>query len=95
MKIVIDIPDDDYEYIKLLHESLTNYQITLKLYRAVKNGTILPNDCGDLIDKQKVYSRLGEEYSDRYVDMWNSAISTCLKIVDNTQSVIPADKGEE
>jgi hypothetical protein len=38
MKVVIDIPDDDYEYIKLLHEGLTDYQTTLKLYRAVKNG---------------------------------------------------------
>ena len=43
MKIVIDIPEDDYEYIKLLHEGLTDYQTTLKLYRAVKNGKPLPN----------------------------------------------------
>ena len=47
MQIVIDIPDNDYEYIKLLHEGLTDYQTTLKLYRAIKNGTPLPkgNKC--------------------------------------------------
>lgn len=61
MKIVIDISDDDYEYIKLLHEGLTDYQTTLKLYRAVKNGKPLPKGHGRLIDADA----LGNE-----IDTW-------------------------
>ena len=38
MKLIIEIPNNDYEYIKLLQEGLTDYQTTLKIYRAVKNG---------------------------------------------------------
>ena len=54
MKIVIDIPDNDYEYIKGLNEGITDYHTTVKLYRAVRGGTVLPKGHGDLVDADKV-----------------------------------------
>lgn len=68
MKIVIDIPDDDYEYIKTLNEGYTDYQTTLMLYRAVKNGTVkIPESitikCNTEEDKQKLLSALRNEKS--------------------------------
>lgn len=41
MKLIIDIPDDVYEYIKGLNEGITDYHTTVKLYRAVRNGEVI------------------------------------------------------
>ena len=41
MKLTIEISDDDYEYIKGLNEGITDYQTTVKLYRAVRNGEVI------------------------------------------------------
>ena len=38
MELMITIPDEQYEYIKELPEDATNYQTTLLLYKAVKEG---------------------------------------------------------
>ena len=44
MKLIIDINDDAYEYISKLNEGITDYQTTLMLYEAVKNGTPIPDN---------------------------------------------------
>ena len=38
MKLVIDIPEEDYEWINT-HRSVTDYQTTKMLYKRVLNGT--------------------------------------------------------
>lgn len=41
MKIVIDIDDDRYEYIKQLGEGITDYQTTVLLYHLVRTSEVL------------------------------------------------------
>lgn len=43
MQLLIDIPEDTYNYIKRLNESFTDYQTTLILYSAVKQGKLIFN----------------------------------------------------
>ena len=49
MQIVIDIPEEAYDFIKR-----TGYH-TQSLYEAIKNGTPLPQGHGRLIDADAVY----------------------------------------
>lgn len=53
MQIVIDISDNKYKYIKGLDDEITDYQTSLMLYKAVKNGTVLPKH-GRLIDADDI-----------------------------------------
>ena len=52
MKLIIDIPEDNYEYIKRLNAGYTDYYITLRLYDAARNGTPL-DDIKAEIDEEK------------------------------------------
>lgn len=61
MQIVIEISEEDYKLIKSYGEGSTNYRISLNLYDAVKNGTILPKGHGRLIDADKL--ELDDGYS--------------------------------
>lgn len=72
MKLIIDIPDEDYEHLKLFHEGVTDYQTTLKLYRAVKNGTVLLKGQGEWIRKKDVIHSIAKQYSahNELVPIW-------------------------
>ena len=48
MQIVIDIPEEAYDFIKR-----TGYH-TQSLYEAIKNGTPLPKGHGDLVDYREM-----------------------------------------
>ena len=39
MKLIIDIPDVEYNRIKEWEDNITGYQTSLALYRAVRDGT--------------------------------------------------------
>lgn len=43
-KYVIDIPDEQYEWIKT-HKGVTDFQTTLMLYKKVMNATPLEEYC--------------------------------------------------
>ena len=62
MKVVIDISDNDYEYIKGLNEGITDYHTTVKLYRSVRGGTVLPKCHGRLYDEKVLHDYWGEKY---------------------------------
>jgi hypothetical protein len=47
MQIVIDIPEETYEYWK-------NHSHEYVLAEAIKNGIILPSGHGDLIDREEL-----------------------------------------
>ena len=49
MQIVIDIPEERFEWIKK-HKGLTDFSTTLMLYDRVRHGTPLPKGHGRLID---------------------------------------------
>ena len=66
MQIVIDIPKDDYEYLKNHNKH--------GLYSSILNGTILPQGHGRLIDAEKLESRMYHEAfeTDSDLQKWDS-----------------------
>ena len=83
MKIVIDIPDEDYNDIKdgYLCEELADIAI-----KAVQNGAVLPKGHGALIAE------------DILLDKWNNLSvrgrTEFDQVIMCTPVVIPADEGE-
>lgn len=99
MKIVIDMPDDDYEYIKLLHEGYTDYQTTLKLYHAVKNGTVLPKGHGDLIDADelktsRIMALVAEKNASQNEISFAPLVCILKEDIDNAMTIVEADRGD-
>ena len=92
MKIVIDIDERDYEFIKsvksIMKNSDTFQSIATDLFRATQEGTPY-NSSGDLISREalkevvKTTLTSGEYYPFHFI-----------KLIDNAPTVIPADKGE-
>lgn len=68
MQIVIDIPDEQYEFIKRSDKNAfaTVSSKECMLY-AIKNGTVLPKEHGDLIDINNIESIMLEDSLDRMV----------------------------
>ena len=64
MQIVIDIPKEDY--IKISNSN-PNYADDFNLYYAIKNGTVLPEKHGRLIDADALIDTLGCSDRDIYV----------------------------
>ena len=86
MKIVIDIPDEDYKDIV---DGYICQELADEMLNKVKAGTPLPKGHGDLVDATTLIPIL----------LWNDYIredvlgSDIIKIFDSAV-VIPADKGE-
>lgn len=85
MKIVIDIPEDDYDFIKDLNAVMGGRvsckTIQYNVINAIKNGTPLPKGHGRLID------------ADYKVSSDGRTIDTVCGYIAPT--IIEADKGEE
>ena len=60
MQIMIDISKNDYTGIIGSKEGTTDYQTTLRLYDAVRKGTVLSKSHGKIIDE----SAITEVYTD-------------------------------
>ena len=69
MRVVIDIDADDYAYIKVLNDGITDYHTTVKLYRAIRAGDVIPDDTGDLIDKDQFFEDFPELDVEPYMDV--------------------------
>lgn len=76
MKIVIDIPEERYEFIKGLDN--TCYDI----HTAIAQGIPLPKGHGDLIDRDKAYDVLDNA----------GLSLNCSGLLRYVSTVIPADK---
>ena len=91
MKLVIDIPEEDYKGIcHLKNEQLRMLpeEVAETLMR-IANGTPLPKGHGDLIDACQEM-RLMQSYDyDTYEDY-----ARAFDMLDNAPTVIEADKGE-
>lgn len=84
MKIVIDIDEKDYEFIKsvnfIMKNSDTFQRIAADLFRATQDGTPLPRCHGDLIDRDillqnwKVIPSRDRLIFDRYIQTLNGVI---------------------
>lgn len=60
MRLIINVPDEEYNNIKEWGDNITGYQTSLILYRAVRNG--IPLDAlknkfwhGDLVPNKDMY----------------------------------------
>lgn len=94
MKIVIDIPESDYNRIMASNE--VEY-FELK----IAQGIVLPKGHGDLIDRDKIKPLMDEHFIDtsrlHYDDLTNAehfnlGIENCLDEIDEIEPVIKADK---
>ena len=80
MKLVIDIPEEDYIFVKKqIADGITN---PLKI--CIANGTPLPKGHGDLIDKKVAYKKF---YS-------RCLAKVATEVFAEIPTIIKADKGE-
>lgn len=93
MQIVIDIPEDIYEYwrkVKSIISEYYNYKEHMrKIYAAIADGTPLPKGHGDLIDRDKLVCDSEHDfYCDDYIAYSKSQIMSA-------PAIIKAEKEEE
>lgn len=89
MKVVIDIPEEDYK--DLMNEewisALNDYQLM------IRNGKPLPKGHGDLIDRDFVVNILEREVEYAEDLARHRTLNYILDVViDGAKTVIPADK---
>ena len=103
MQILIDIPEEEYEFIiKHPEKNLMGWLDTRKaLLNAVIHGTPLPKGHGRLIDEQIISDYVNshiQELNTGYGDL-NSHTNRILRMIedyiDNMPTVIPSDKEEQ
>ena len=80
MQIVIDIPDSLYENILICWEN-----IHPKVWKILKDGTVLPKGHGRLIDEKTVYKKF----------YCQNLAKVAKEVLDDTPTVIEADKEEK
>lgn len=92
MKLIIDIPEEDYNFVKKqVADGITN-----PLKMRIANGTPLPKGHGRLIDADELTKQLETVANDE----WNKQVGAskgledAIDIVDNEQTIIEADKAE-
>ena len=97
MKLVIDIPDEDYEFIKDMRSVVIGGRggcrtIQYNVINAIMNGTPVPKGHGRLIDADalKMDKRV---CGDRYLS--GSPLFVANKVIEQAPTIIEADKGEE
>ena len=97
MKLIVDIPDEDY---KLICKKKENAIIAHDTCRRITNGIPLPKDHGRLIDADELdrimYHKAFETDSD--MQKWDSGCWIRYKMFENSMeempTIIEADKGE-
>lgn len=110
MKIVIDIPDNEYYIIKEMNLTLhtemlkgsikdwENASTILNLLESVKSGTVIPKGYGDLIDRKELLSHTKCTY--KYDCPSGSSCDKCsdncveVRDIENAPIVIEADKDD-
>ena len=77
MKLIIDIPDEDYEWInKLIAQEITDRRTSIRLYKAIAHGIPLDDIKADLSEEVKVYDT---EFGKGYL----AGILTAQEVIDN------------
>ena len=87
MKLVIDIPEEEYMMIKMSDKTVFANACSKEcMLHAIKNGTVLPKGHGDLIDRDLLHTNyIGTELG---TDCEAYLAPTVLE----AEPVIPADK---
>ena len=95
MKIVIDIDEKDYKFIKSVNSIMKNsdtfQRIATDLFRATQEGTPLSKGHGDLIDLNALKGELWWVTDCPHIKLTEQAIDI-WKAIDTTKTVIPADE---
>ena len=91
MKIVIDIPEEDYKTLSKMSEKEKVNELSY-YERIIADGTPLPKGHGDLIDRKKL--------GIAPIDSTDLPLDRCLMVylaedVDGAPAIIEADKGEQ
>lgn len=97
MKLIIDIPDNQYNQIcELRLHNRTIYD------DAIRNGIPLPKGHGRLIDKDHMIARLeaaskfyGGENADAFDERFSHGLKEAAIKVAEEPTIIEADKGEQ
>lgn len=98
MKIIIDIPDISYRWVKnvMNRPEAVFYD---EIYQAVNNGTPLPKGHGRLIDKDHMIARLeaaskfyGGENADAFDERFSYGLKEAAIKVAEEPTIIEADK---
>ena len=98
MKLVIDIPDDTYKYVKQNYLYGIGDKAAHDLGFAVVNGNPLPKGCGRLIDARSFEAAMYHEAFETDSDMqkWDSGCWIRYKMFENViceaSTIIEADK---
>ena len=83
MKIVIEIPEEKYQWIKE-HRGRTDYQTTEMLYKRIRNGVPLPKGHGRLKDEKEIYKKF----------YCRCLAGVAEEVLRETSTIIEADEGE-
>lgn len=84
MKLVIDIPNSDYETIKKLSKNITHYGTSVMIYEAIRKATPLPKGHGRLIDADALI--FNADYNEPLISK---------RDFDFAPTIIEADKEQE
>lgn len=96
MKIVIDIPEGDYEELVQTGENTIHLGLLLGLRECIRNGTILPKGHGRLIDADESIKTL-KSLGNRDYRREKGTIQEAVKMLSSdeyTPTIIEADKEE-
>lgn len=93
MRVVIDIPEEQYELIsnkiksirdEIAHNNYPNKEFIPSGWVAIADGKVLPKGHGDLIDRDETTRTWGNKYFYQGVPLEN--------YIDEVPAVIPADE---
>ena len=86
MRVVIDIPDDDFTAIRCEALYFIGHErLDVSITNAFQNGKIIPDDCGALIDRDEFKTKLPSPIEDEYKHVH--------KLLDTAEVVVPAYRG--
>ena len=93
MKIIIDLPDVDYEFIK--NGSIVPIKYDNLIYEAIRSGTVLPKGHGRLIDADTLDTHCGRHAIDCAGDC-DRCSDNVVKVEDihRAPTIISADNSE-
>lgn len=98
MRIVIDIPEDIYEWV-VLHKYVAD-EDSIDLGEAIIKGIALPKRRGRLIDADALIEALADEHiggldaikKAKSNDDWTDGLHTAWQVIEDAPTIIEADK---
>ena len=103
MKLIIDIPEYNFERIREYYDALPEGSVVYAETYYIANGTPLPKGHGRIVDADELTKEIKGYISDtsnlHYDDLeeaeaFNSAYYNCLDEIEDAPTIIEADKGE-